>query len=44
MPPSTVYAAYNEITAPKEMAVFPFSGHTTPGCTTSASCAPRAHL
>ncbi|MFD1146556.1 acetylxylan esterase [Saccharothrix hoggarensis] len=29
-PPSTVYAAYNEITAPKEMAVFPFSGHTTP--------------
>ncbi len=29
-PPSTVYAAYNEITAPKEMAVFPFSGHTVP--------------
>lgn len=29
-PPSTVYAAYNEITAPKEIAVFPFSGHTPP--------------
>lgn len=29
-PPSTVYAAYNEITAPKEISVFPFSGHVTP--------------
>lgn len=29
-PPSTVYAAYNEIPAPKDMAVFPFSGHQTP--------------
>ncbi|CAL9549987.1 Cephalosporin-C deacetylase [Actinosynnema sp. ALI-1.44] len=29
-PPSTVYAAYNEIRAPKRMAVFPFSGHQTP--------------
>jgi cephalosporin-C deacetylase len=29
-PPSTVYAAYNEITAPKEMVVFPFTGHATP--------------
>ncbi|XVV06439.1 acetylxylan esterase [Actinosynnema sp. CA-248983] len=29
-PPSTVYAAYNEISAPKTMAVFPFSGHQTP--------------
>ncbi|ONI80489.1 hypothetical protein ALI22I_45125 [Saccharothrix sp. ALI-22-I] len=29
-PPSTVYAAYNEITAPKEIAVFPFSGHAVP--------------
>jgi cephalosporin-C deacetylase len=24
-----VYAAYNAITAPKEIAVLPFSGHTT---------------
>ncbi|GAA0207520.1 cephalosporin-C deacetylase [Saccharothrix mutabilis subsp. mutabilis] len=29
-PPSTVYAAYNEIQAPKDLAVFPFSGHQTP--------------
>ncbi|MEJ2853877.1 MULTISPECIES: acetylxylan esterase [unclassified Saccharothrix] len=29
-PPSTVYAAYNEIKAPKQIAVFPFSGHQTP--------------
>ena len=29
-PPSTVFAAYNEITAPKDIAVFPFSGHDWP--------------
>ncbi len=29
-PPSTVYAAYNEITAPKDIAVFPFTGHSLP--------------
>jgi cephalosporin-C deacetylase len=29
-PPSTVFAAYNEITAPKEIAVHPFGGHTPP--------------
>jgi cephalosporin-C deacetylase len=30
-PPSTVFAAYNEITAPgKEIAVYPFSGHSVP--------------
>lgn len=28
-PPSTVYAAYNAIAAPKEIAVLAFSGHTT---------------
>lgn len=26
-PPACVYAAYNKITAPKSMAVFPFAGH-----------------
>jgi cephalosporin-C deacetylase len=29
-PPSTVFAAYNAITAPKEIAVFPYSGHDVP--------------
>lgn len=29
-PPSTVYAAYNEITATKDLAVFPFTGHAVP--------------
>jgi cephalosporin-C deacetylase len=29
-PPSTVYAAYNEITAPKEITVSPFGGHDVP--------------
>jgi cephalosporin-C deacetylase len=29
-PPSTVFAAYNAITAEKEIAVFPYSGHTVP--------------
>jgi len=29
-PPSTVFAAYNEITAEKEIAVFPYSGHSRP--------------
>jgi cephalosporin-C deacetylase len=29
-PPSTVFAAYNEITADKEIAVYPFSGHEVP--------------
>ena len=29
-PPSTVFAAYNEITAAKEIAVHPFSGHAVP--------------
>jgi cephalosporin-C deacetylase len=29
-PPSTVFAAYNEITADKEIAVYPYSGHSVP--------------
>ncbi len=29
-PPSTVFAAYNEITAAKDIAVHPFSGHEVP--------------
>jgi cephalosporin-C deacetylase len=29
-PPSTVYAAYNAITAPKDIAVRPYSGHDVP--------------
>jgi cephalosporin-C deacetylase len=29
-PPSTVFAAYNEITAPKDIAVYPYSGHMVP--------------
>jgi cephalosporin-C deacetylase len=28
-PPSTVFAAYNAISAPKEIVVLPYSGHTT---------------
>jgi cephalosporin-C deacetylase len=30
-PPSTVYAAYHEIPSAKELAVFPFGVHATPG-------------
>lgn len=29
-PPSTVYAAYHEVGAPKQITVSPFGGHTTP--------------
>ena len=29
-PPSTVFAAYNEITASKDISVHPFTGHTVP--------------
>jgi cephalosporin-C deacetylase len=29
-PPSTVYAAYNEITAPKDIEIYPYSGHAVP--------------
>jgi cephalosporin-C deacetylase len=29
-PPSTVFAAYNEISAEKEIAVYPFTGHDVP--------------
>jgi len=29
-PPSTVFAAYNEITAGKDISVHPFTGHTVP--------------
>jgi cephalosporin-C deacetylase len=29
-PPSTVFAAYNEITADKDIAVYPYSGHSVP--------------
>jgi cephalosporin-C deacetylase len=29
-PPSTVFAAYNEVRAPKEIAVSPFGGHDVP--------------
>jgi cephalosporin-C deacetylase len=29
-PPSTVFAAYNEITAPKDIAVYPFGVHDVP--------------
>ena len=29
-PPSTVFAAYNEITVVKDIAVLPFSGHEVP--------------
>ena len=30
-PPSTVFAAYNEITASKDISVHPFTGHEVPG-------------
>ena len=30
LPPSTVFAAYNAITAPKEIVVLPYSGHDVP--------------
>lgn len=33
-PPSTVFAAYNEITADKDIAVYPFSDHSVPGAHT----------
>jgi cephalosporin-C deacetylase len=33
-PPSTVFAAYNEITADKEIAVLPYSGHAWPSAHT----------
>jgi cephalosporin-C deacetylase len=29
-PPSTVFAAYNEIAAGKDIAVYPYSGHAVP--------------
>src|SRR5215472_13834624 len=29
-PPSTVFAAYNEITAAKDIAVYPYTGHSVP--------------
>jgi cephalosporin-C deacetylase len=29
-PPSTVFAAYNALAAPKEIAVYPYSGHSLP--------------
>jgi cephalosporin-C deacetylase len=29
-PPSTVFAAYNAIAAPKEIAIFPYAGHDVP--------------
>lgn len=29
-PPSTVFAAYNEITSAKDIAVYPYSGHSVP--------------
>jgi cephalosporin-C deacetylase len=40
-PPSTVFAAYNEITAEKEITVFPYSGHSWP---LAAAEAQLAHL
>ena len=30
-PPSSVFAAYNAIVAPKEIAVYPYSDHDLPG-------------
>jgi cephalosporin-C deacetylase len=29
-PPSTVFAAYNEISSDKDIAVYPYSGHSVP--------------
>jgi cephalosporin-C deacetylase len=45
-PPSTVFAAYNEIPAPdKDIAVFPFSGHSSPKAHAERQLAHlRAHL
>jgi cephalosporin-C deacetylase len=44
-PPSTVFAAYNEITADKEIAVFPYSGHDWPAVHTERQLAHlRQHL
>jgi cephalosporin-C deacetylase len=44
-PPSTVFAAYNEITADKEIAVFPYSGHDWPAVHTERQLAHlREHL
>jgi cephalosporin-C deacetylase len=44
-PPSTVFAAYNEITAEKEIAVFPYSGHDWPAAHTERQVAHlRQHL
>ncbi len=40
-PPSTVFAAYNEISADKEIAVFPYSGHDWPAVHTERQLAPR---
>jgi cephalosporin-C deacetylase len=31
-PPSTVFAAFNAIEAPKEIVVYPYSGHLLPTC------------
>jgi cephalosporin-C deacetylase len=44
-PPSTVFAAYNEISADKEIAVFPYSGHDWPSAHTERQLAHlRQHL
>jgi cephalosporin-C deacetylase len=44
-PPSTVFAAYNEITADKEIAVLPYSGHAWPSAHTERQLAHlREHL
>jgi cephalosporin-C deacetylase len=44
-PPSTVFAAYNEINADKEIAVFPYSGHSWPAVHTERQLAHfRDHL
>ena len=36
-PPSTVFAAYNEITAGKDLSVHPFTGHVRTGPRTSSA-------
>jgi cephalosporin-C deacetylase len=44
-PPSTVFAAYNEITADKDIAVFPYSGHDWPAAHSERQLAHlRKHL
>jgi cephalosporin-C deacetylase len=44
-PPSTVYAAYHEITAPKELVVSPFGTHTVPAAQVEHALAHlRRHL